>query len=75
MHKYSPEIFIVLLYTMIKFLYLGSIQKPQNMFLQLSASLSRDDLYQSYPLLNRILDSPIKLILYLAAFVEYIMQI
>ena len=75
MDKYPPEIFIILLYPMIQFLYLRPVQKPQNMFLQLAASLPRDDLYQSDLFPNGIADDSVKLVLDRASLIEYIMQI
>jgi hypothetical protein len=59
-YKDPAEIFIILLYPLIKFFYFRLFQKAQNPFLQLPAPFTGNDLYQGDLLGCRFMDHPVK---------------
>lgn len=75
MNKYPPEILIVLLYAMIQLLDMSLIEKAQNFFLELSASLSRDDLNQCDFPVNRFFDDAVQFRVNLLAAVIDVVQV
>ena len=60
MHEYPAEILIVLFDAVIQLFYLRLLQKPQNVLLQLAATLTRNDLHERDPFLDSFRDDTIK---------------
>lgn len=74
-HENAAEIFVVFLYPMVEAFYLRLGQKTQHVLFQLTLPLAGDDLYQSDPLTDRLLDDPVKLIIDQPSLIKNIMKI
>jgi hypothetical protein len=73
MDEYPPEILVILFDTVIQFLDVSLIKKPQDFFLELSAALAGDDLHQFDFSVNRLFHNAIEFRVYLvSAIVDFV---
>ncbi len=68
-YKYSPKIFTVFVYTMVKRANMFLVEKAEHFLFELSATLTWDDLYKRDFLLDRLLDNAIEFRIDFVAFI------
>ena len=75
MNKNPSVVLVVFLYSMIQLLYLRLCQETQDVFFQLSASLTWNNLYQRNPILHSFLNDPVEFCVNPRTIVVGIMQV
>jgi hypothetical protein len=71
----AAEVFVVFFYAEVELFDLGALQKPQDGFFELAAPFAGDDLDQSDPLGDGLIDHAVKLRFDRTALVENIVQV
>ena len=69
MDKDAAKVAVVFFHSMIQFTNVRLVQEPQDLFLELSAALARDDLDKIDLLVDRLLHDPVEFGIDLAAAV------
>jgi hypothetical protein len=75
MDEYPPEIFVILLNTMVQFLDMSLVQEAQDLFLELAASLPRDYLDKCNFLFDCFFHNTIKFRVNMIAAVVNVVQV